>query len=254
MQGRVEDVACFFYVKEGGLESIDARGIHKIGAKEALAKNCGSYVQKLICTTDKNECEIVLVYLHRDVLIDIYKDDIPSFLRKDSNKHPEKFISNELVDQFINSLFIYFNNPSLIDDELSIIKLKELILILLKSEKYLDVQNMLSELFSTISVEFKQAVENNLFNNISMEQLAFICNMSLSTFKRKFIQVYSETPARYIKIRRLEHSATLLLSNNSAIAAIAYDSGFLDVTTFSASFQDHFQISPSKYRLDQIRK
>jgi AraC-like DNA-binding protein len=112
---------------------------------------------------------------------------------------------------------------------------------------------MLSELFSPISVEFKQSVENNLFNNISVEQLAFICNMSLSTFKRKFIKVYTETPARYIKVRRLEHAAHLLLKNDAPVADVAYDSGFQDITTFSASFHDHYKSSPSKYRLAENR-
>ena len=107
MEGKSEDVACFFYVKEGGLESIDARGIHKIGANEALAKNCGSYVQTFLSAPQSNECEVVLVFLHREILMDIYKDEVPFFMKKDSDKQPEKFVSNELVDQYITSLYTY---------------------------------------------------------------------------------------------------------------------------------------------------
>jgi hypothetical protein len=119
MEGSSEDMACFFYVKEGGLESVDARGAHRIGAKEALAKNCGSYIQTFVSATHNNECEVVVVFLHREIIMEIYKDEVPFFLKKDGAKHPEKFVSNELVDQYMNSLYTYFNNPSLMDEALS---------------------------------------------------------------------------------------------------------------------------------------
>jgi AraC-like DNA-binding protein len=254
MEGTMENLACFFYIVEGAMESNDSRGVHRIGEKEALAKNCGSYVQTFLSSATSESCEAIAVYLHQDILREIYKDEVPRFLKKDGSKPPEKFVGNDLIDQYMANLFIYFDNPEALDEELGIIKLKELVLILLKSERYLDVQNLLSELFTPISVEFKQAVENNLLNAISMERLAFICNMSLSTFKREFRKVYAESPARYIKTRRLEHAASLLLCNGESVADVAFDSGFQDVTTFSASFQDYFHTTPSKYRLVQNRK
>lgn len=254
MQGTLENVACFFYVVEGVMKSVDSRGKHQITNKEGLAKNCGNYIQTFLGSETAESCEAIAVYLHKDILKEIYKDEVPYFLKKDGNTPPEKFVANELIDQYMANLFIYFDNPEIFDEELAVIKLKELVLILLKSERYQDVQNMLSELFSSISVEFKQAIENNLFNHLSLEQLAYVCNVSLSTFKREFKKVYSETPARYIKVRRLEHAASLLLSQDDSISAIAYDSGFQDVSTFSASFQDYFHTSPSKYRLVQNRK
>ncbi len=254
MLGTLENVACFFYVVEGAMKSVDPRGKHQISENEGLAKNCGNYIQTFLSSGTSKTCEAIAVYLHKDTLKEIYKDELPYFLKKEGNKPPEKFVANELIDQYMANLFIYFDHPEILDEELAIIKLKELVLILLKSERYLNVQHMLSELFSSISVEFKQTIENNLFNSISLEQLAYICNVSLSTFKREFKKVYKESPARYIKVRRLEHAASLLLLKDEPISAIAYDSGFQDVSTFSASFQDYFRTSPSKYRLVQNRK
>lgn len=253
MEGALKNLACFFYVVEGGMQSVDSRGVHKIGSKEALAKNCGNYVQTFVGSEGSESCEAIAVYLHQDILREIYKDEVPTFMKKDGSKPPEKFVANELIDQYMSNLFIYFENPEMLDEELGIIKLKELVHILLKSERYLDVRNMLSELFCNVSVKFEQAIENNLFNNITLDQLAFICNMSLSTFKREFKKVFDQTPARYIKVRRLEHAASLLVIRNSSIAAIAYESGFQDITTFSDSFQKHFNVSPSKYRLNENR-
>ena len=63
-----------------------------------------------------------------------------------------------------------------------------------------------------------------------------------------------DSPPRYIKNRRLDIAASRLLVDHESISSIAYDCGFQDVSTFSAVFRDRFDISPSKYRLGQMRK
>jgi len=160
-------------------------------------------------------------------------------------------IGNQLVEQYMNNLSIYFENPDAFDEELGILKLKELMLILLKSENHLNIRKLLSEIFSPNKIEFKNAIENNLYNNLSIEQLAFICNRSLSKFKRDFSKIYSDTPARYIKHRRLMQAKKLLLSSDDSITEIAFSLGYVDVSTFSANFQKKFKLSPSKYRVNQ---
>jgi len=97
------------------------------------------------------------------------------------------------------------------------------------------------------------AVENNLYNNLSIEQLAYICNMSLSTFKREFKKTFADTPAHYIKSRRLQTAKNLLLTTTDSISEIAYSIGFEDISTFSAIFKEKFNLSPSKFRMNQIK-
>jgi AraC-like DNA-binding protein len=41
---------------------------------------------------------------------------------------------------------------------------------------------------------FKNVVESNVHSNLKLEEIAFLCNMSLSTFKRHFIVEYNEAP------------------------------------------------------------
>lgn len=253
MEGEIKDFACFFYMTKGSMMSYDARGVHNISAKEAIMKNCGNYVQKYLAEDESNECEAIAVYLYPELLRTIYKNEVPSFLVSDDIPVPKKLIGNQLIEQYMNNLSIYFEEPETLDEELGILKLKELMLILLKSESHEDIRKMLSEIFAPVNVKFKQTVENNIFNPLSMDQLAFVCNMSLSTFKREFKKTFGETPARYIKDRRLKHAASLLSCSDDSITTIAFDSGFQDVTTFSANFQEKFQIAPSKYRLTQNR-
>ncbi|MCI5054857.1 MAG: hypothetical protein MRY83_02045, partial [Flavobacteriales bacterium] len=48
MQGSFSEFACFFYMVQGKMISYDVRGLHTIGEKDAIIKNCGSYVQQYI--------------------------------------------------------------------------------------------------------------------------------------------------------------------------------------------------------------
>lgn len=248
MQGEIKDFACFFYMTKGMMLSFDSRGKHQINEREAVMKQCGNYVQRYLSAAEGETCEAIAIYLYPELLREIYKNEVPSFLKEDDPGQPKKFIGNKLIEQYMINLSIYFEDPEAFDEELGILKIRELMMILLKSENHQDIRKLLSEIFTPVDVKFRDAIQTNLLNNLTMEQLAFICNMSLSTFKRKFKEVYNETPARYIRTQRLNHAASLLVCNEESIANICYDSGFVDVTTFSASFQDQFGMSPSKYR------
>lgn len=255
MKGAIEEFACFFYMTSGRMESTGAKGQQQLATKEAILKNCGNYIQRYISDDGSGECEAIAVFLYPALLNEIYKGEIPPFAAKPkSAKKPTKPIANVLIEQYMNNLAVYFESPDSFDEQLGVLKLKELVLILLKSEVYASVQEVLAEVVRPADVKFKQVIGNNLLNPLSLEELAFISGKSLSTFKRTFKKQFDEAPAKYIRQRRLEHAAQQLLCSEEAISAIAFDSGFQDVTTFSANFQSHFNCSPSAYRLNQNRK
>ena len=253
MQGAIREYACFFYMVEGNMLSFDSRGGNQLGEREAVIKNCSNYVQRYVPNDGSEECVAIAIYLYPDLLKTIYKDEIPTFLKNSTSERPRKLIGNKLIEQYISNLAIYFEEPDALDEDLGILKLKELMMILMKSQNYESIQSLLSEIFADVNVKFKATIQENIFNNLSLDQLAFICNMSLSTFKREFKKTFNETPARYIKNKRLEHAASSLLCGEESVTTIAYRSGFQDISTFSASFQEKFGLSPKSYRLSQIR-
>ncbi len=249
--GKMDDMACFFYILEGSCQAFASNGVVKLGAKEALMKKCGNSVTHF----HEGKWEGVAIFFYSDVLHEVFKNSAPSFLSETPKVvTPKKIIANELIDRFINSLLIYFDNPELMDEELSLLKLKELVLILLKLEPQSNVHEFLSELFSPDKLKFTSTIENNISSSLSLKELAFLCNKSLSSFNREFKKVYNDTPSHYIKNKRLDYAAQLLCTTNDSIGGIAFDSGFQDVTTFSATFRFKFNDSPSNYRLKQIRK
>lgn len=92
----------------------------------------------------------------------------------------------------------------LITEDLLKLKLKEILILLFKLDDNTTVYDILTSLFSPSTYTIRQVVEANLYNNISVEGLASLCNLSISTFKREFKKHYNCPPASYIKSKKLK--------------------------------------------------
>jgi len=252
----VNDQACFLFVKEGVLLYKKEDYAIDIPSNYSLFLNClnsGNEIQN-----SESACEIVIVTFHADVLKKIYDKDLPQLLHKPenviSNKSSEKINNDFLIQKYNEGLLFYFENPTLLSEDILILKLKEIILLLSQTRNADSVQIILSQLFSPTTFTFKQIVEANLFSQLSVEELAQQTNLSISSFKREFAKLYNDTPASYIKNRRLEKAAELLLVSNERISEIAFDCGFNDVANFTKSFSEKYHTTPTNYRLNQIAK
>ena len=83
---------------------------------------------------------------------------------------------------------------------------------------------------------------------MTIEELAQQHNLSLSSFKREFSKIYHDTPANYIKAKKLEKATELLEFSNQRITEIAFDCGFNDLANFTKSFTSKYSLSPTNYR------
>ena len=158
------------------------------------------------------------------------------------------------MKNYIESLLYYFDNPILVNEDLVKLKLKEIIMLLHKTDKLGMVNELISGIFNPKEIEFKEIIETHLYNNLKLEELAALCGLSLSTFKREFVKQYKSSPAKYIKQRRLEKAAELLRISNLRISDIAYDTGFQDLAHFSKSFVKVYGCPPTAYRVNHSDK
>jgi len=60
--------------------------------------------------------------------------------------------------------------------------------------------------------------------------------------------LFNDTPANYIKNKKLEKAAELLLISDERITDIAFQCGFNELATFTKSFSDKYNMTPSHYR------
>jgi AraC family transcriptional regulator len=91
-------------------------------------------------------------------------------------------------------------------------------------------------------------VEENLGGEIRLERLARMASMSVDHFVRAFKQATGSTPHRYLLERRLDRASVLLRDSADSVATVARRCGFPGAAHFSATFHDHYGVTPSEYR------
>ena len=182
------------------------------------------------------------------------ENKLKEFLKKHSKiKKPIKedkssffIIKNDaFITSYLNSLSAINTEPSNFINNLLSIKFEEIMLYLMN--KY----NRKFELYlhSLISKEgspFKKIVENNIYSNLKLEEIAFLCNMSLSTFKRAFIKEYQTTPGKWLQKKRLHKAKEVLKEGKLKPSEIYYNFGYNNLSNFSIAFKNEFGISPKE--------
>ncbi len=249
--GIMDNEACFLYAVQGHSRIFSEHEEHQMQAQEGVVMKCGNYLNEWLADQEGTFCEAIAVHFYPEVLKKIYSKELPEFIQKVAKTPPvaiQPLKATRLLKSYVDSLQFYFENPELVSDELLQLKVKELILLLAKTDNSSAIQQLFSSLFHPAEYSFKKTIEHNIFSNLSNEELAMLTNQSLSSFKREFDKIYGISPAKFFKHRRLERAADLLRSTRQRIGNIAFDCGFKEISHFSKSFQQVYGKSPSQYR------
>lgn len=247
------DDACLAYVREGEQELYSPTEKVQMKNHESILMKCGNYINKVLNASDLTPFKSLVFHLDPNSIERAFEGKDMSFLQLNNaqklNRHSLKYSQNMQIDNLVNSMFIYFKNPNLITEELMVLKLQELVYILSDFGQNKEAVCLLRTLYIPEKTTFEEVVEANIFNNLSIRELAHLSSRSESTFKRDFKKWYKNSPAKYIKHKRLEKAAQLLKTSDQPISEIAWDCGFENAAHFSTSFLSHFNVSPKLYRM-----
>lgn len=95
----------------------------------------------------------------------------------------------------------------------------------------------------------RQAVTSHIGQPVAVEELAFLCHMSLSTFKRRFAGLYGTSPSRWLLERRMEKAAALLRQANRSVREVCDELGYEHPSSFSQSFKQFYGVTPKQYQI-----
>lgn len=93
----------------------------------------------------------------------------------------------------------------------------------------------------------QQVVLANQHSNLTLAELAFLSNMSLSTFKRQFTEVFHTSPGRYFRENKISRAKQLLLLNRRP-SEIYADLGYENLSSFSQEFKKQTGQTPSAFQ------
>ena len=128
-------------------------------------------------------------------------------------------------------------------------KLEELLLYL--AVRYPGHLPQLSSLSQAASEELlvRQAVTAHIGSPITVEELAFLCHMSLSTFKRRFAQLYDTSPTKWLLVKKMERAAKLLRQDGHKVSEVQEELGYENLSSFIQSFKQLYGVTPKQYQL-----
>jgi len=252
----LEDEACFLFLTKGAFHFRTPTNFLTFNEGDAMLSKCGNYFMENVMLNHRTEHQIISAigaFFYPTMVKGFFQSDLT--IQQFQNHFDTTKISIEpLMKSFIDSINFMLDTPSIVDENLIIIKLKELLLLLSKSENSSSINSFVNALFTPYEYDFKDIIQKNIYSNLSIQELAQLSNLSLATFKRKFTQLYKISPAKYLLEKKLEKSVRLLEFKTKQISEIAYDCGFETVSNFDKAFKRKFGKSPSEYRLSQKDK
>jgi AraC-like DNA-binding protein len=167
----------------------------------------------------------------------------------------EAFVSirkDEFVRNYIESLTKMLAGGVSISPEMRLLKFEELMLHLLEHfpEQLLSFQP--PEKKSQDDLDIRKAVESNITNVISIEELAFLCNISPSTFKRRFAKIYNTSPNKWFLQKRMEIAKNLLEHYHEKPGEVYHKVGYENHSSFTQSFKQVYGITPKDFQQQKM--
>lgn len=150
--------------------------------------------------------------------------------------------SNVSIDDLFNEATELFSAAVI-----SLSKIKSLVYRLLSDLSHTERQQSIhSRGFHTISQGIAH-LENDLRSKKTVKEIAEMCHVSESTFRRLFKQYTGKSPAEYRIERRIMYAKKLLSTESMTVIEVSIETGFDDPAYFCRVFKKHTGITAGEY-------
>jgi AraC family transcriptional regulator, exoenzyme S synthesis regulatory protein ExsA len=239
----------FSFLTEGTKEIVMGNAAVKFNKKEFVLVTAGKcFMSEKLSNQGKYTC--TLLFFDHELLqafFQTHETKILETIKKNDLRQKEMllFQNDDYTISYMESLN-YIANKS---EELAQVKLHEILLYLLETQP-LEFCCLFARTPKTSEdIRFKNIVNSHIDSNLSLNELAYLCNVSLSTFKRKFTAIFNDSPTNWMRQKRMEHAAFLLKYNKERVSDIYLRFGYENHSSFSQSFKMVFGVSPKEYQL-----
>ncbi|WP_299712070.1 AraC family transcriptional regulator [uncultured Tenacibaculum sp.] len=205
--------------------------------------------EKITLTEQKNYRSILFFFDNEALINFIHKNNI-SYV-KSPVKKPSIFTFDYdgFLEVFVQSLISISKLNYKVQSKLLETKFEELIVYLINTQGTDFIESLLFEIQNE-NQHFIEVIEHNKLNKLSLQELSFLANMSLSTFKREFSKHFNTSPSKWFLDQRLEHAALLLQDKSVRPTDIFEEIGYESLSNFVQAFKIKFGITPKQYQLN----
>ncbi len=222
----------------------------KIDSSQFLLLSAGNCLMSEKTASENGNYRSILLFFDNKTLSEFFiKHPLSISKASDLDKSLIVFQKDPFLYNFTESLRILLDSGQKLTSHLQQIKLEELLLYI--SSKYpgqiMALHNISRE--ANDEIRIRQAVLTHMDSHITVEELAFLCNMSLSTFKRRFDALYGTSPSKWLLQQRMKKAAELLRSGDLKPSEIYYGLGYENLSSFIQSFKQIHGVTPKQYQL-----
>ena len=234
----------FSFLLDGQKDLHFSNDIVSINDTQSLLISSSNFLLTELVGTSSYRC--LLFFFSQKNISDFLLKHSPQFNQNKPTITAPYFLieKDNFIVHYINSLQHSFGLHTTISQKILELKFEEIMLYLANKYGQAFFAYLNSLLTSERELSFKMVIEKNLYTSLNIDEVAFLCNMSLSTFKRKFIQLYQESPGKWFQLKRLNKAKKLLLNNEATPSEIYMDFGYDSLSNFSTAFKNQFGYSP----------
>ncbi len=237
----------FSFLQKGAKEVFSENSTCAIDNSEFLLMKSGHCLMTEKVSKDSSQ--------YRSILFFFSEEEILNFLQKfkletsTSKKlySTYSFKYDSFIKRFVESLLDISKLSKPIQEKMLKTKLEEIMLYLLDL-KGVDFIYSLINNSNNQHRRFIQTIESNRLNKLTIKELSFLSNMSISTFKREFEKNFHCAPSKWFQDKRLEHSAFLLKNENKRPSDIFEEIGYENLSSFIQAFKSKFGVTPKQYQ------
>lgn len=202
--------------------------------------------------TNQEEFRSILIFFDDSVFTDflIRNDKLINELAGIFKYDSQPYISlkkDDFISNYILSLQLIFKTGNHFSEQMKKLKFEELLQYML--EKYPEI--LLSFQASVekpqSDIEIKRIVETNITSGLSVDELAFLCNLSSSTFKRRFAKIYKTSPQNWFVKQKMKMAADMLDRHKEKPGEIFYKLGYENHSSFTKTFRKFYGMSPKEF-------
>jgi AraC-like DNA-binding protein len=233
--------------------------LHTPTQSYTLTKGCALFVKKGACIVEQffREPFCIVVFIMPDSFIRRFVGENDPMIQKQSAEPTIEMgipiDADELLRTFYDSLVPYFGSQQVPPESLIELKFRELLIHILNNPANSQLIDYMRCLAADRMATLEQVMEMNYAYNLPLEAYAKLCNRSLSSFKRDFVNIFKMSPGKWLAEKKLTRSHFLLTTTDKPISDVAMESGFENLAHFSKTFKLRFGDSPMNLRKSLIR-
>ena len=243
-----QNLVCF--ITQGFKEVFGTASSVKLNNRQVLLLQSGSVLMSETLSPDKNYGSILIFFSNRYVVDFCIRHKVNLSKESFASKNYSAIDKDDFLENYQASLTLLKNRHL---PDLYALKLDELLLYLYHNYRSAFRSFLNETALDTPGTIIGQVMAIHAEDALTIDELAFLCNMSVSSFKRHFVSLYKTSPKKYFTGNRMS-KAKRMLDLKKTPSEIYHELGYESLSSFSTEFKKYFGLSPRQLQKENERK